>query len=87
MNWLIKKLIPGPSKLAGYAAGGIAKAVNGSRDEVKEKVAAVARMAENATNIANQLSRMVMDGEINEMEAKDLQAMLTPLFEKVLGLI
>ena len=87
MNWLIKKLIPGAGKLARYAAEGIAKAVNSSKDDVKAKVGKVAAAAETATNVANQLARMLADGTIDELEVKNLQAMLTPVFDKMLELV
>lgn len=82
-----KWFIPGASKLAGYAAEGIAKAVNSSKDDTKAKVGKVAAAAETATNVANQLARMLNDGTINAAEEKELQAMLTPMFAKVLELI
>lgn len=87
MNWLIKKLIPGAGTLARYAAEGIAKAVNSSKDDTKAKVAKFSQMAATATNVANQLSRMTTDGTIDEMEKKNLQAMLTPVFAKMLELV
>ena len=87
MKWLIKKFIPGANKLAGYAAEGIAKAVNSSNADTKAKVGKVAAAAETATNVANQLSRMLNDGTINAAEEKELQAMLTPLFAKMLELV
>lgn len=82
-----KWFIPSANKLAGYAAGGIAKAVNSSKEDVKAKVGKVAAAAETATNVANQLARMLNDGTIDEMEVQNLQALLTPMFAKVLELV
>lgn len=90
MSWLINKIVKfvaNANKLAKYAARAIAKAVNSSKDDTKAKVAKYSQMAETATNVANQLSRMLTDGTIDEMEEENLQAMLTPLFAKVMELV
>ena len=87
MKWLVKLLCPSGETLAGYAADGIAKSVNNSKEEVRMKVAKYATYAQEATRIANRLSEMVNDGTIDATETKDLQAMLTPVFEKVLALV
>lgn len=86
MKWLIKLICPSGSTLAGYAADGIAKSVNNSKEEVKEKVAKYAAYAQEATRIANTLSGMVTDGAMDKQETAALKEMLTPLFDKLLAL-
>ena len=87
MKWLVKLVCPSASTLAGYAADGIAKTVNNSKEEVRFRIAKYAAMAATATQIANKLSNMASDGEIDKTEASELQAMLTPLFDSVLALV
>ena len=84
-KWLMKAFCPSAETLAGYAANGIAGAVNASKSETKAKVAKVAAYAAAATEIANRLAKMVEDGSIDDMEAKDLKIMLTPTFDAALG--
>ena len=87
MNWLMKLFCPSGATLAGYAAGGIAKSVNSSKDEAKAKIAKYSAYAQEATRIANTLSGMLADGNIDTAETEALKAMLTPLFEKALALV
>ena len=84
-KWLIQKFCPSADTLAGYAAEGVARAVNDSKSETRAKVAKIAANAAAATDIANRLARMVEDGTIDEMETKDLQAMLAPVFDSALS--
>ena len=82
---LAKMFCPGAATLAGYAAEGIAKAVNNSKEDTKAKVAAIAAKAREATELANRLAKMIEDGTIDEIEKKTLQGMLTPYFDTALG--
>ena len=84
---LMKMFCPSGKTLAGYAADGIAGAVNSSKEETRSKVAKYAAYAQEATRIANRLSERVNDGTIDSKEAKDLQEMLTPVFDKLLALV
>ena len=87
MKWLAKKFMPSAESLAGYAADGLAKSVNESQADVKDKVARYAAFAAKATDIANRLAKMAEDGSISKKERDELRDMLTPLFEKVEALI
>lgn len=84
-KWLIKKLCPKADTLAGLSADGIAKYVNDSKAETKEKIARLGTLAANATEITNRLARMVDDGTIEDMEKEVLKEMLTPVFEGALS--
>ena len=84
MKKLIKLFCPGAKTLAGYAAKGIAKSVNSSRSETREKVATLAKYGEQVTAIAGRLATMVNDGTIDDVEQKDLAALLEPVFLKSL---
>lgn len=86
-NWLKRLFLPKGATLAGYAADGIQKAVNGSDEDVRDLVARYASYAATATSIANRLAAMVTDGTIDNMERDELQKMLTPAFETVLQLV
>ena len=87
MKWLIKLVCPSGETLAGYAAEGVAKSVNSSSDNVREKIAKYSAYANEATRIANTLTGMVVDGEIKPDETEALKEMLTPLFDKLLALV
>lgn len=86
MKWLMKLICPSGSTLAGYAADGIAKSVNSSKDEAKAKIARYSSYAQEATRIANTLSGMLADGNIDKAETAALKELLTPLFDKALAL-
>jgi len=87
MKWLIRLFCPSGATLAGYAADGIADAFNGSKDDLRDKVAKYSTYAKEATRIANTLSGMFADGNIDTVEKKALKEMLTPLFDKALALV
>lgn len=87
MKWLIRLFCPSGATLAGYAADGIADAFNGSKDDLRDKVAKYSTYAKEATGIANTLSGMFADGNIDTVEKKALKEMLTPLFDKALALV
>lgn len=84
---IAKLFMPGAATLSGYAADGIRKAVNESRDETRHKVAKVATIAKTATDIGGRLAAMVDDGTIDQLERDEIAAMLRPVFERVLELV
>lgn len=84
-KWLAKVFCPSAASLAGYAAAGIAKSVNGSPEDVKAKIATIAAQAAAATELANRLAKMAEDGTIDQVETKTLQGMMTPWFDTALG--
>lgn len=86
IKWLKKLIRPSGATLAGYAADGIAKSVNSSTAEAKAKIALYSSYAQEATRIANTLSGMLADGDIDAAETGALAEMLTPLFDKALAL-
>lgn len=86
----MKKLIakwfcPSAPKLALFAAENVAKAVNESRAETKNKISRIAIHAAEITTLANRLSKMCEDGSIDEAEVKTLQDMFTPIMETALN--
>lgn len=85
MKWLIKLICPSAESLAASAAEGIAKSVNASKEEVRAKVAKYAAYAQEATRVANRLSAMVNDGEIDKAETAEIAQMLTPAVDAALG--
>lgn len=86
-TWLMRKFMPSAEQLAGYAADGIQKSVNGTDEDVRELVARYASYAEVATRTSNKLAAMVQDGTIDDAERDALRDMLTPAFERVLLLV
>lgn len=87
MKWLVKMFCPSAKTLAGYAADALAKSVNESSADVKERVAKYAMYAAEVTDVANTLAQMAKDGDISKTDRDALQAMLVPLFDKVLALV
>ena len=87
MKWLIKMICPSADTLAGYAADGIAKSVNGSAEDIRAKIAQYAQYADTATSVANSLAAMAKDGTIDKTETEKLREMLTPLFDRLLALV
>ena len=75
----IIKAIATPERLSGYAADGIQRGVNGT----KEYATITNEMAELAKNI----SAMLTDGRIDKTERDTLQKMMEPLFAKVMELV
>lgn len=84
---IAKLFIPSGSTLAGYAADGVAKAVNTSKDATKDRVQKIAGYANEVAAISAKLSAMALDGTIDTTETAELKKMMTPMFDKVLELI
>lgn len=84
---IAKLFLPSGSTLAGYAADGIADAVNATKDETKTKIARVSAVANEAAALAAKLTDMLTDGSISKTERDELAAIMTPLFNRVLELI
>ena len=83
----IIKAVATPERLSGYAADGIQKGVNGTKDETAATVAKYAAFANEAAEFAKNISGMLTDGHIDQMERDKLQKMLEPLFGKVMELV
>ena len=83
----IIKAIATPERLSGYTADGIQKGVNGTTNETAEAVAKYATIANEAAEIAKNISGWLTDGRIDRMERDTLQKMLEPLFAKVMELV
>ena len=81
---LAKMFCPSAETFAGYAADGIARTVNDSKDETREKIARIAALAAVSSDIANRLAKMVEDGTIDSLERDDLKKLLTPVFDAAL---
>ena len=86
-QWLTKLICPSGSTLAGYAADGIADAFNKSNADLREKVAKYSTYAKEVNRIADTLTGMLVDGNIDKIETEALKEMLTPLFNKALALV
>ena len=84
---MVKWFMPSGETLAGYAADGVAKSLNESEKSIREKVAQYSAYARTAAEISATLAKMAEDGTIDEVERKELQKMLTPLFDKVRALV
>ena len=85
MKWLIKLVMPSAKTLSGYAADGIAKAVNESgKTDAIAKYSLMLQTA--ATNIAS-VNEMLVDGKIDPTETKRIAEMLTPAIDNILKMI
>ena len=83
----IIKAIATPERLSGYAADGIQRGVNGTKEETAATVAKYATITNEMMAIAKNVSAMLIDGRIDKMERDTLQKMLKPLFAKVMELV
>ena len=83
----IIKAIATPERLSGYAADGIQRGINGTAEETAATVAKYATIANEAAEIAKNISGMLTDGRIDNMERDTLQKMMEPLFVKVMELV
>ena len=83
----IIKAIATPARLSSYAADGIQKGVNGTKEETAATVAKYAAFANEAAELAKNISGMLTDGRIDKMERDTLQKMMEPLFAKFMELV
>ena len=83
----IIKAIATPARLSGYAADGIQRGVNGTKDETAATVAKYATLTNEMSEIAKNVSAMLTDGRIDNAERETLQRMMEPLFAKVMELV
>lgn len=83
----IIKAIATPERLSGYAADGIQRGVNGTKEETAATVAKYAAFANGAAEFAKNISAMLTDGRIDNIERDTLQKMMEPLFAKVMELV
>ena len=83
----IIKAVATPERLSGYAADGIQKGVNGTKDETAATVAKYATITNEIAEIAKNVSAMLTDGRIEDSERDTLQKMMEPLFAKVMELV
>ena len=83
----IVKAIATPARLSGYAADGIQRGVNGTKDETAATVAKYATLTNEMSEIAKNVSAMLTDGRIDNAECDTLQKMMEPLFAKVMELV
>ena len=83
----IIKAIATPERLSGYTADGIQRGINGTKEETAATVAKYATIANEAADIAKNISGMLTDGRIDNMERDTLQKMMEPLFAKVMELV
>ena len=83
----IIKAVATPERLSGHTADGIQRGVNGTKEETAATVAKYATIANEAADIAKNISGMLTDGRIDKMERDTLQKMMEPLFAKVMELV
>lgn len=83
----IVKAVATPERLSGYAADGIQRGVNGTTAETAATVSKYATIANETAEIAKNISGMLTDGRIDDMERETLRKMLEPLFAKVMELV
>ena len=83
----IIKAIATPERLSSYAADGIQRGVNGTKEETAAIVAKYATVTNEMAEIAKNISAILTDGRIDKTERDTLQKMLEPLFAKVMELI
>ena len=83
----IIKAIAKPERLSGYAADGIQRGVNGTKEETAATVAKYATITNEMAELAKKIAAMLTDGRIDDMERDTLQMMLKPLFAKVMELV
>ena len=83
---IIKKIAT-PARLSSYAADGIQRGVNGTNDETAAIVAKYATITNETAEVAKNISAMLTDGRIDNMERDTLQKTMEPLFEKVMELV
>ena len=83
----IIKAIATPERLSGYAADGIQRGVNGTKEETAATVAKYATLTNEMAELAKNISARLTDGRIDKTERDTLQMMLKPLFAKVMELV
>ena len=83
----IIKAIATPERLSGYAADGIQRGINGTKEETVVTIAKYATTANEMAELAKNISAMLTDGHIDNMERDTLQKMMEPLFAKVMELV
>ena len=83
----IVKAIATPARLSSYAADGIQRGVNSTKEETAATVAKYATITNEMAEIAKNISAMLTDGRIDDMERETLRNMMEPLFAKVMELV
>ena len=83
----IIKAVATPERLSGYTADGNQKGVNGTTNETAKTVAKYATIANEAAEIAKNISGWLTDGRIDKTERDTLQKVLEPLFAKVMEMV
>ena len=83
----IIKAVATPERLSSYAADGIQRGFNGTKEETAATVAKYATITNEMAAIAKNISAMLTDGRIDNVERDTLQMMLKPLFAKVMELV
>ena len=83
----IIKAVATPERLSGYAADGIQRGINGTKEETAATIAKYATTANEMAELAKNISAMLTDGRIDNMERETLRKMLEPLFAKIMELV
>jgi hypothetical protein len=82
---LIKIFLPKATSLASLASEKITEKINTSKKN--EVIAEYSKYVSDISEITKQLSDMLYDGNIDNIEKEKLTEILTPLFEKAIDLI
>ena len=83
----IIKAIATPERLSGYTADGIQRGINGTKEGTAATVAKYATIPNEVAELAKNISAMLTDGRIDDVERDTLQKMLEPMFAKVMELV
>ena len=83
----IIKAVATPEWLSGYAADGIQRCVNGTKEETAATVAKYATITNEMAELAKNISAILIDGRIYNMERDTLKKIMEPLFAKVMELV
>lgn len=86
MKKILKLFLPSNKKIAGYAADGIAKAIN-SQTERESQIAKYAKLADQFTDYQKFVTEILTDGKISEDEEKQIAEKLLPVVEYIISLI
>ena len=83
----IIKAVATSARLSSYAADGIQRGINGTKEETAATIAKYATITNEMAELAKNISAMLTDGRIDDVERDTLQKMLDPLFAKVMELV
>lgn len=84
MKRIVKWFIS-PEKLAKWSADGVQKAINESK--YSEQIEKYGELANRITEVQKWMTEILKDGKIDDLEKKDIQNAVLPLFQKLFEVI